>query len=107
MGVVIAWIVSLALGSSIIYLSYHINHRIPLIELFPRESRIVAVTCLIAIALTFMVRHSLANILDTVALNILILFLPLIVIFFPIWVHPMRKRMTGWILSEIISKKEG
>lgn len=37
-GVVIAWVFSLALGSSIIYLSYHIIHEIPLIELLPRAS---------------------------------------------------------------------
>ena len=106
-GVVVAWVISLSLGSSIVYLSYHINHRIPLAELLPRESRIIVAACLSAIALAFIARHSLVNRLNAVELESLIFFLPLIVIFIPIWIHPMRKRVVKLILFEIINKERG
>ena len=55
-GVVIAWALSLALGSSLIYLSYHIKHKIPLIELLPRDSRLLIIVSLIGAV--SIIRHS-------------------------------------------------
>jgi O-antigen/teichoic acid export membrane protein len=100
-GVVVAWVFSLALGSSIIYLSYHIKYRIPLIELLPKSSRILIVACLIGILSTLIIQHKLNHVFNTVALNSTILFSFSIIVFIPFWFHPMRKRLMGWITMKL------
>jgi len=106
-GVVIAWAVSLAIGSSIICLLYHIEYKIPLIELLPKASRIIIVTCLIGILSTFIIQHKLNHVFSTIALNGIILFSFSIIVFVPFWLHPMRKRLIGWITDEFLNKVLG
>ena len=97
-GVVVAWVVSLALGSSIIYISYHIRHGIPLIELVPKSSRIIIVACLIGMLSTFIIQYKLNHIFNTIALNSIITFSFSIIVLIPFWLHPMRKRLMKWII---------
>jgi O-antigen/teichoic acid export membrane protein len=103
-GVVVAWVISLALGSSVIYLSYHIKHRIPLIELLPKASRIIAVACLIGILSAFLINHKYNHIFNTTLINSIILLSFSIIVFILLWVHPMRRRLVGWVSNEILSR---
>lgn len=104
-GVVVAWVFSLALGSSIIYLSYHIKYRIPLIELLPKSSRIIIVACLSGILSTIIIQHQLNHVFNTIALNSIILFSFSIIVFVPLWFHPLRKRLMGWVTDELLNRK--
>lgn len=104
-GVVVAWSVSLALGSSIIYLSYHIKHKIPLIELLPKASKLIIVACLIGIIFTLIIQNKLNHNLNEIELNSIIILSFSIIIFIPFWVHPMRKRLMNWVTNELLNKK--
>ncbi len=98
-GVVIAWVISLALGSSLIYLSYHKKHKIPLIDLLPRESRLlIAVSLLGAVFIT--------AIQDKMSYMIMIPAIFTVTILIILWFHPMRIRLIGWIIEESLGKKE-
>jgi len=101
-GVVVAWVFSLALGSSIIYLSYHTQYRVPLIELLPKSSRIITIVCLIGTLSAFMMQQKFNHNFNLVILNIIILLSFSIILFVPVWFHPMRKRLTGWIACELL-----
>lgn len=105
LGVVIAWVISLALGSSIIYLSYHIRHKIPLIELAPKASRIIIIICLIGIFSSFIIHHIFFDSINTIALNGIIILLFLMIVFPSLWFHPMRKRLLEWMTTEFFNKK--
>ncbi len=105
-GVIIAWVFSLALGSSIICLSYHIKHKIALIELLPKSSRMMIVTCLIGILFSITAQHKLDHVLNPMLLNSAVFFTFSIIIFLPLWLHPMRKRLMGWITNELLNKRD-
>ena len=99
-GVVVVWVILLALGGSIIYLSYHIRHKIPLIELAPKDSRIIIITCLIGIFSSFIIYHIFLASFNTIALNGIIILLFSMVVFPSLWSHSMRKRLVEWITTE-------
>jgi len=104
LGVVIAWVFSLALGSSIVYLSYHINHNIPLIELIPKESRIIIVTCLAGILSSILIYQKFYYSFNIFTLNTIILLLFLTIVIVPFWRHPMRKYLLKWLTKELLTK---
>ncbi|MBT9151527.1 MAG: hypothetical protein DDT40_01723 [candidate division WS2 bacterium] len=107
-GVVIAWVFSLALGSSIIYLSYHIRYKIPLIELIPKASRTLVMTCLICILSALLIQYKLNHTpVNTIILNGMVIFSFSIIIFVPVWRHPMRKRLIGWVTDELLNRNAG
>lgn len=103
-GVVIGWAISLGLGSSIIYFSYHVRNNISLLELLPKASRIIIVTCLIGSISTFVIQHKLNHSFNTIALNSIILLSFSTIVFIPIWLHPMRKRLMRWVANELLTK---
>lgn len=103
-GIVIAWVISLALGGSIIYLSYHIRHKIPLIELAPKASRIIIITCLIGIFSSFIIHHNFFGYFNIIALNSIIILVFSTIVFPFLWSHPMRKRLIGWINYELLNR---
>ncbi len=104
-GIVIAWVISLALGGSIIYLSYHIKHKIPLIELLPKTSKLIIVTCLIGTISILIIQNKLDFSLNPIALNGIMILVFLMVLFIPIWLHPMRKRLMAWVTNELLNKE--
>lgn len=104
-GVVTAWMLSLILGSAVVYLSYHIQHHIPLRELIPNSSRSSIVACIIGTITALVVRHELTGILPSLMLHILALILFMTVILVPHWRHPMRKSLTGWISKELLRSR--
>lgn len=104
-GVVVGWVISLAIGSSIIYLTYHLRNKIPLIELIPKASRIILIICLMGIFCGFFIQYKFNSAFNIITLNSVIIFVFLMIIIFPLWLHPMRKQLMGWIRSELLNKK--
>jgi len=103
MGVIIAWVISLALGGSIICLSYHIKHKIPLIELLPKTSKLIIATCLIGTISILIIQNKLDYSLNPTALNGIMILVFLMVLFIPFWFHPMRKRLMEWTTNEFFN----
>jgi len=103
-GVVIAFVVSLAFGGSIIYFSYHIKHKIPLIELLPKASKLIIIACLISVISTLIVQNRLNHSLNTIEINSIIILLFSVIVFIPFWLHPMRRRLVGWLTNELLGK---
>ncbi len=97
-GVVIAWVISLSLGSCLIYFSYHLKNKISLIELVPRDSRLLILVSLLGAL-------SIIPIQDKTDYMVLIPGIFLVASFFVLWFHPMRKSLIGWISDELFAKK--
>lgn len=104
-GVVIAWVTSLALGSSLICLSYHIRHGISLDELLPQTSKIIMVVCLISVIAVLIINYIYNHIPNVIVINSIMLLFFLILIYIILWHHPMRKRLVGWVTDELLSKE--
>jgi len=106
-GVVIAWVVALSLGSAVIYITYHLTNKVPLIELFPRDSRIMFVFCTLILLVSLIIQSGFNHTLRSIALNTIIILLSSLLIFVPFYLHPMRKRLMGWVKNELLNKKAG
>ncbi|MFX0133322.1 MAG: oligosaccharide flippase family protein [Candidatus Hodarchaeota archaeon] len=104
-GVVVAWVCSLSFGSSIIYISYHKKYKIPLIELLPKASRITMIICLIGVLSALIMQQKFNYNCNAIILNSIIIFSFSLIIFIPLWLHPMRKRLTAWITYELLKMK--
>jgi len=105
MGVVIAWIISLVTGGVIIVISYHYTFNISLKQLLPRESRGITVACIFAILCAFLIIHKINNFGNHFLVSGLALLIFLMIIVFPFWLHPMRRRLMGWVKIILISMK--
>jgi len=103
-GVVLAWVFSLALGSSIIYLSYHATHKIPLTELLPKPSRIITISCIIIIPSALLIFDKLNNLSNTVIANSIITLSFSTVVLVLFWLHPTRKQLVEWITDKLSKK---
>ena len=103
MGVIIAWGLSMVLGSSMIYLSYHIKNNIPFADLFPEASRLLVITCTAGILLTHLLSQKTGPYGPLIA-NIVFTSLFGVIIFTVLWNHPMRKRMVGWVNSDLLGR---
>jgi len=104
-GVVLAWIIALSFGSSIVYLSYHIRHKIPLIELVPKSSRMIIITCLIGIFSSFIIHRIFFSKINIIASNGIILLLFSVIVFLVLWSHPMRKQLVEWMTTAFSNRK--
>lgn len=103
MGVVIAWIISSIAGSLMIVVSYHYIYEISLRKLLPGESIGVAITCLVAVfsaSLYYRINHSVNDIF--MSGTVLLIFL--MIIFIPLWLHPMRKWLMRLVTIELLKK---
>ena len=106
-GVVIAWVFSSITGSLMIVISYHYRYKIPLRELLPRESAGLVIACLTATAFALLIYCQASHnftIIITISMAILAFS---IIVFIPFWHHPMRKRLMGWIINDLLNKKQG
>lgn len=104
MGVVIAWIISSIAGSLMITGSYHYSYKISLKQLFPKESTGVATACLVAVFSTFLIHHSINHSINDVLISGAVLLIFSMIIFVPLWIHPMRKCLMGWVTYELLRK---
>ena len=105
-GVVLAFVISLLVGSMMIIASYHNRHHISLRRLVPRESIEAGLANLVGIAVAatiyYMLRESLG--LGVVSGIIIISFLAVILI--PSWTHPQRKRISYWLSMEFLHSED-
>ena len=106
-GVVVAWVIALTLGSAVIYLAYHINNKIPLGELFPRNCRVMAGVYIIILLIFLIIQPRINQSADAFTLNILLITAFLFVMTIPLYFHPMRKRLIGWVMNDLLNKKGG
>jgi O-antigen/teichoic acid export membrane protein len=105
LGVVVGWVFSLAVGSSIIYISYHIKHKIPAIELLPKASRKIFIACLLGVFLSAFIHKQYSHFVNIMQLSAMI-FVPFaIVLSIFLWFHPLRNRVIGWITNDLLRKK--
>jgi O-antigen/teichoic acid export membrane protein len=93
---------SLAFGYLIVVAAYHIENRASFSQLLPKESGAVFATSIVG-ALIFLplfravpARTALSIPATGGAITALIALL-----FIPVWLHPMRKQLLGWIFSRV------
>jgi len=106
-GVVVARFIAISLGGGMVYVAYHLTHRIPLSELFPENSWAMFVFCIIILLTSFFLQHGFNHVENTIIMNSLMILLFSLLIFIPFWLHPMRKRLMGWFTNELLNRKQG
>ncbi|MGB8951126.1 MAG: oligosaccharide flippase family protein [Candidatus Aminicenantales bacterium] len=106
MGVVVGWSVSLSLGSSIVYIAYHLRHKIPFKELFPRTSRMLASACLVGLICFFIIQKMFNKGFENMGVNGICVLIFSLCVFIPVWFHPMRRRLGGWIQEDLLRGRQ-
>ena len=98
--VVAASVFSLALGYIVIVAAYHIQNGVRFSNLLPKESIAIVLSSLagVLIFLPFLSEASAKSIFSVRPMSGLF-FALLTMIFLPMWIHPMRKRLTRWVFS--------
>ncbi|MBN2642042.1 MAG: oligosaccharide flippase family protein [Victivallales bacterium] len=103
-GVVIGWAISLSIGSSIIYIAFHITEGIALSELFPPENKNLFLSSFLFFAVSFVLQHRFLSTIDTVPSTGILAVLFVMINIVPLWSHPMRKRLKVWVLRELFNR---
>ncbi len=101
-GVVVAWVVSLIVGSAIMTVCYHVRYEISLLKLMPRSSIGLLAVCLIGVAITHLVLPPAPISVHGFVTNGLACALLTAVIAVLLWLHPSRKHLFG-----LIAKRAG
>jgi O-antigen/teichoic acid export membrane protein len=97
MGVVLAWVIALAAGSSIVILAFHVEHAIGFSEMFPLENVWLLLACGAGAGAAWLAYFRLDGELGAAG-SLLAgggLFLSAVAI--PAWFHPMRARLFGML----------
>jgi O-antigen/teichoic acid export membrane protein len=103
-GVVLAWGGALALGGSLVYLSYHHTYGIPLFELWPEASRKLSLACIGAMFLYYLVRHFAVPVRTNAYWEVGFLLAASSIILLPAWANPQRKQWVEWVSRELFAK---
>ena len=96
-GVVVAWVISLILGSAIMTVCYHVRYEISLSKLMPQSSIVLSAVCLIGVAITHLVLPPRPIPVHGFVTNGLACALVTAVIAVLLWLHPSRKHLFGLI----------
>lgn len=105
-GVVAGWTLSLIITSPLIFIPYHIRHKIAFSELLPGPSRWLAIFCAGGVAGSFLaLRVPIARI-PHAFLNVAVLAVFACGLAISLWRHPLRARMFGWVTSAITGDRE-
>jgi O-antigen/teichoic acid export membrane protein len=99
-GVVVAWVCSLVIGSLVIPVSYHYRHQIPMFELMPRENGGIGVGSAAGLSISLLLYYHMVDQLPPLVLATIVGSVFSAIMIIPVWLHPMRKRSLGWIVSE-------
>ena len=100
-GVVIAWMLSLVVGSITILLSFHQRNKIPFSDIFPKDYLFVGLSSLAGFSVSLWAYRNLSNNLSLMSVTGVVLLTAIIVPAFPLWQHPMRKRLMDMRLSRL------
>jgi O-antigen/teichoic acid export membrane protein len=104
-GVVFAWVVALSLGSAVFCVAYHVSNRIPLINLFPTDSRPMFVFCTIILLIFLLLQFGFYHIFSTIILNIAVSLFFSLPIFISFYFHPVRKQLSEWLKDLVLNKR--
>jgi O-antigen/teichoic acid export membrane protein len=100
-GVVMAWMFSLSLGSSVVYISFHFKLNIPFMELLPKASRKIFIICSLGILSTFLTPFPFPLIPVSISVRVISPLLLCLLLLPLIWGHPMRKSIVGWVWEAV------
>lgn len=105
-GVVTAWIISLILGSAIIFLTY--NHRcgVLFVDLFTGKNILIFFSCVVGISTTLVLNRIFRGRLEMMTINVINIVVFLLIILFPFWNHPMRRKLKDWFHFELLKKEK-
>ncbi len=92
-GVVIAWVVSLVLGSMVVVMVFHKEHDISYRMMFPQENAGLFFFCLLAIAAAWMVYRELIENWSSLSILVICIGVYFIATVLSAWRHPVRKRL--------------
>lgn len=95
-GVVTAWVFALAVGSSIIFLSFHLKNGIPLREFLPKSSRLMATVCAFGIISSLLVQWLIEPPASREITNISLALGFLVLLSVSLWFHPIRYRLLSY-----------
>lgn len=101
-GVVTGSIIALSIGSSIIYLTYHLKNKIPFSDLIPKASRLILFTCIFGIIINIITQIKFKVTINSMIINYFIIFIFTAILFIFLWIHPMRKRLMWWISNDLL-----
>ncbi|MCL0040934.1 oligosaccharide flippase family protein [Thermodesulfovibrionales bacterium] len=107
LGVVIAWVLSLIVGSFIIVIPYHLTYKISLRNFLLRDNKGIAISCLVAIFLALLIYYQFNHVLATVITIGITISAFLIIIFLPLWLHPTRKYLMGLFFGGLLKRRLG
>jgi len=96
-GVALAYVIAMSIGSWVILVAFHVGQSIPLSVLLPLESRKLAAFSAIAAALTLALYFLLAVHANAMLLLVCSFLVFLTTIMLPMWNHPIRKQLAGWV----------
>lgn len=97
--VVVAWVLSLVAGSLIIVVSYHHKNDVPISGILPKEYIGIGSASLVGATISLLLYRLLNNSLNFLSLSGVIVMTIFMMTVLPVWLHPMRKRLTGWVKS--------
>jgi len=100
-GVIVSFMIAAALSSGVITVAYSIKHKISLTELLAGKELAVAVFC--ALAVSFLLNAVLWGGMDVVTLNVYSLMIFMIITAVPMWRHPVRKSLFGWVANDLFA----
>lgn len=100
--VVAAAAFSLACGYLVVLVAYHFENREAFSQLLPKESATIFLTSILGALIfvpIFRAAPVRAKLSFTMTAGAIVMLVALICI--PVWLHPMRKRLLGWIFSRV------
>jgi len=96
-GVVIAWIIALGIGSFIISFSFHISHNIAIRKLLPKESKPLIILFLTLTISNLFVNQMYVSFFRNGNLTIVYAMTFFIISLILFWLHPMKNQLIAWV----------
>lgn len=106
-GVVSAWAVSLAVGGGVIILAFHRKHKLPLRTLIPKANYGIMLAWGAALVIAVFRYTKLDRVgADLGAGSGILLLATLAIIAAAAWLHPMRRRVLGWVSQYLLGAEK-
>ncbi|HEX9220558.1 MAG TPA: lipopolysaccharide biosynthesis protein [Gemmatimonadaceae bacterium] len=103
LGVVIAAVTALVVGSTFILLKYHAHHGGHLSDLFPPESTPLLGGSLAAVAAGLMTYHAVRQHTNLIQTTLLVLVVLIALLGYQTWRHPLRRKVIAWAIPPFTS----
>ena len=99
LGIVIAYVIAIPLGSGIPLWAYHREYGIQWRELVDRHTAFLAVAGCCGWLVVYLIHKALAHTMNPWVLTFIVSGIYVLAIFVPLWKHPVRKRLQKWITA--------